>query len=90
MEKALHWVSNGNHASAKGVRFIHEKFLALLKAHGVVPFESVGTVFDPDRHEAIAMAEHEDSEAGTVVDELRRGYFWNNELLRPAQVRVAG
>jgi molecular chaperone GrpE len=90
MEKALHWVSNGNHPSAKGVRFIHEKLLALPRAHGVLPFESVGTVFDPDRHEAIAMAENEDGEPGTVVDELRCGYLWNNELLRPAQVRVAG
>jgi molecular chaperone GrpE len=90
MEKALHWVSNGNQPSAKGVRFIHQKLLTLLAANGVVPFESAGTAFNPDRHEAVAMAEHEDSEAGTVVDELRRGYLWNNELLRPAQVRVAG
>jgi molecular chaperone GrpE len=89
MEKALHWVSNGNQASAKGVRFIHQKLLALLKTHGVVPFDSVGTAFNPDRHEAVAMAEHEDGEPGAVVDELRRGYLWKNELLRTAQVRVA-
>jgi molecular chaperone GrpE len=90
MEKALHWVSNGNQPSSKGVRFIHQKLLALLTANGVLSFESVGTAFDPDRHEAIAMTEHEDLEPGTVVDELRRGYLWNNELLRAAQVRVAG
>ena len=90
MEKALHWVSNGNQPSAKGVRFIHQKLLALLAANGVVPFDSVGTAFNHDRHEAIAVAEDEDREAGTVVDELRRGYLWKNELLRPAQVRVAG
>lgn len=90
MEKALHWVSNGNQPSAKGVRFIHQKLLALLAANGVLPFESVGTAFNHDRHEAIAMAEHEDLEPGTVVDELRRGYLWNNQLLRTAQVRVVG
>jgi molecular chaperone GrpE len=89
MEKALHWVSNGNQPSAKGVRFIHQKLLALLKAHGVVSFESVGTAFTPDRHEAVALAENEGSEEGIVLDELRRGYLWNNELLRAAQVRVA-
>ena len=36
------------------------------------------------------MADHETLEPGTVIDELRRGYLWNNQLLRPAQVRVAG
>jgi molecular chaperone GrpE len=90
MEKALHWVSNEKQPFAKGVRIIHQKLLALLEAHGVLPFESVGTAFNHDRHEAVAMAEHEDLEPGTIVDELRRGYLWNNELLRSAQVRVAG
>lgn len=90
MEKALHWVSNEKQPFANGVRIIHQKLLALLEGHGVLPFESVGTAFNQDRHEAVAMAEHEDSEPGTVVEELRRGYLWNNELLRPAQVRVAG
>jgi molecular chaperone GrpE (heat shock protein) len=36
------------------------------------------------------MEKHKGSEPGTIIDELRRGYLWNNELLRPAQVRVAG
>jgi molecular chaperone GrpE len=90
MEKALHWVSNEKQPFAKGVRIINQKLLALLEAHGVLPFESVGTAFNHDRHEAVAMAEHEDLEPGTIVDELRRGYLWNNELLRSAQVRVAG
>ncbi len=43
-----------------------------------------------DRHEAFAMVEHAECEPGTVLDELRRGYLWNNILLRAAQVRVAG
>ena len=89
MEKALHSVRNEKQPFAKGVRLIHTKLLALLESHGVLPFESVGTAFDHDRHEAVAMAEHADCEPGIVVDELRRGYLWNSELLRPAQVRVA-
>jgi len=90
MEKALRWVSNGTHASAKGVRFLYEKLLVLLNAHGVTPFDSVGTVFDPDRHEAVATTPDGTVEVGSVVDDLRRGYLWNDVLLRPAQVRVAG
>lgn len=89
LEKALQCAKGDEHAVVRGVRLIHHKCLALLEAHGVRPFESVGTPFDPHRHEAIAVADQEDREPGTVVDELRRGYLWKNELLRAAQVRVA-
>jgi molecular chaperone GrpE len=90
LEKAMHWASDAEQPVMKGVRIIHKKLLALLETNGVIPFKSLGTVFNHGRHEAVAMAKHEGSEAGTVVDELRRGYLWNNELLRAAQVRVAG
>jgi molecular chaperone GrpE len=90
MEKAMQWASDEEQPFAQGVRIIHQKFLALLETYGVLPFESVGTPFNNNLHEAIAMVKHEGSEPGIVVDELRRGYLWNNELLRAAQVRVAG
>jgi molecular chaperone GrpE len=90
MEKALQWASDEEQPSVKGMRIIHQKLLTLLEKHGVLPFESVSTPFDHNLHEAVAMAKQEGSKPGTVVDELRRGYLWNNQLLRPAQVRVAG
>jgi molecular chaperone GrpE len=90
MEKALQSANDAEQPFVKGMRIIHQEFLALLEKHGVLPFVSVGTPFDHNLHEAVAMAKHEGSEPGTVVDELRRGYLWNNELLRHAQVRVAG
>ena len=90
MEKALQWVSDEGQPFVQGVRIIHQELPALLETHGVLPFESVGTPFNHNLHEAVAMAKHEGSEPGIVVDELRRGYLWNNELLRAAQVRVAG
>ena len=90
LEKALQWTAGEEQPFERGVRIIHQKLLALLETHGVVPFESVGTAFNYHRHEAVAMVEVEDRETGIIVDELRRGYLWKNELLRPAQVRVAG
>ena len=55
-----------------------------------VPFECIGKPFDHNLHEAVAMTKRKGNKPGTVVDELRRGYLLNNELLRPTQVRVAG
>jgi molecular chaperone GrpE len=90
MEKALQCASDTEQPFVKGVQIIYKKLLALLATYGVIPFESMGTPFNHDLHQAVDMTEHRDIEPGTVVDELRRGYLWNNELLRPAQVRVAG
>jgi molecular chaperone GrpE len=89
MEKALEWASGEEQPVVKGVQIIHKKLLALLETNGILPFKSADTPFNHELHEAVAMTEHEDCEPGTVVDELRRGYLWNNSLLRPAQVRVA-
>jgi molecular chaperone GrpE len=89
MEKALQCASDEEEPFVQGVRIIHKKLLALLEMQGVLSFESVGTLFNHDLHEAVAMADNAESETGTVVDELCRGYLWKNELLRAAQVRVA-
>ena len=89
MEKAIQYASDSEQPVVKGVRIIHQKLLALLEAHGVRAIESAGKQFDHNLHEAVAVSDDDGSEEGIVVDELRRGYLWNNELLRPAQVRVA-
>jgi molecular chaperone GrpE len=89
LDKSLKWAGDEEQPAVQGLRISRDKLLALLETHGVLPFESVGKQFNHDLHEAVAMAEDEGADSGTVVDELRRGYTWNNVLLRPAQVRVA-
>lgn len=89
LENAMRWASGKKEPFERGVRNIHKKILSLLESHGVIPFVSIGIPFNHNLHEAVAMTRHEGSEPGIVVGELRRGYFWNNELLRTAQVRVA-
>jgi molecular chaperone GrpE len=90
LEKALQWASDGEEQPlVQSMRLIYKKLLALLETQDVRPFDSVGKRFTPDLHEAIAVVDDEDVESGTIVDDLRRGYLWKNELLRPTQVRVA-
>ena len=88
--RSLQCANDAEQPLVKGVEIIYQKLLALLETNGALPFESVGTPFDHTLHEAVAMAKHKGRKPGTVIDELRRGYLWNNELLRAAQVRVAG
>jgi molecular chaperone GrpE len=89
IEKALKHAKDSEQPFVKGLQIIQKKFLALLRTQGVLAFESIGTTFDHNLQEAVALEKQKGSEPGTVIDELRRGYLWNNELLRPAQVRVA-
>lgn len=89
LEHALQWASKREKPLADGLRNILQKLLALLENHGVRPFDSVGKMFTPELHKAVAVAKRKDVEPGTVVEELRRGYLFKNELLRPAEVRVA-
>lgn len=72
-----------------GIELIHKQLLLLLEKRGVTPIDSLGSEFDPEFHQAVAMVTTEDFRDGEVVEELRRGYILRNRLLRPSMVKVA-
>jgi molecular chaperone GrpE len=88
-DRALDHVDESPDSVAAGLHGMQRRLTSMLEAEGVKSFESVGQPFDPTRHEAMATVQDGGSEPGTVVDEAGRGYLWNDELLRPARVRVA-
>jgi molecular chaperone GrpE len=88
-DRALVHIDESPDSVAAGLYGMQRQLSRVLEAEGVKSFESVGRSFDPTRHEAIATVRDFDGPSGTVVDEAGRGYLWNEELLRPARVRVA-
>ncbi|MFZ1290565.1 MAG: nucleotide exchange factor GrpE [Melioribacteraceae bacterium] len=90
IEKAMKCVDDKKQVSITVLSLIHKKFLIFLESRGILPFISVGSKFDHNIHDAVDMIVQEGSEQGIVYDEICRGYLWNNELLRPAKVRVTG
>jgi molecular chaperone GrpE len=51
--------------------------------------ESIGQDFDPDMHEAIAEIPAPDAaSAGKVLDEVQKGYYLNDKIIRFAKVVV--
>jgi molecular chaperone GrpE len=88
-ERALAHVNDSPESVVSGLRTIRRRLASVLEAQGVTSFESVGQAFDPAVHEAIGTVQSDQQEAGTVLDELSRGYHWGDEVLRPARVRVA-
>jgi molecular chaperone GrpE len=73
----------------EGVELLYKQMLDALSRAGAVPINAEGKQFDPHLHEALSREETSDSEEGTVLRELRRGYLFRDRLLRPAQVIVA-
>ena len=88
-DRALVHIDESPESVATGLHGMQRRLTSLLEAEGVKPFESVGERFDPNRHEAVATVRDFAGARGTVVDESARGYFWNDNLLRAARVRVA-
>lgn len=74
----------------KGLRLTYWQLKALLGDEGVKPIESLGKPFDPRLHEAVDIDVSGKAAPGTVTSELQRGYYYQDDVLRPAQVRVAG
>jgi len=88
-ERAFAYASTAPESLLAGTRVIHQRLRDLLQAQGVVPYKSVGEPFDTALHEAVDAIKTEQAPSGVVLDELSHGYRWDNEVLRPARVRVA-
>jgi len=72
----------------QGLHSLYNQLSKVVMMQGLKPFDSLGCSFDPTIHEAIATLPPDGGRSGLVVEEHRRGYYWHDELLRPAQVTV--
>lgn len=71
-----------------GLNLSVKMFVDMLTKFGVEILNPVNDVFDPAKHEAIAMQESADQVPGTVLAVIQKGYALNNRILRPARVVV--
>lgn len=73
----------------KGVDLIYKKFTKLLESRGVKPIESEGKPFDVDLHDALMQTPKDNIEPNTVIEEVEKGYIYNDKVIRHAKVVVA-
>jgi len=74
----------------EGVEMIYKQFGDLLKTKGVTSVPALGEKFDPVKHEAVAWEEtNEESEDNIIKKEIRKGYYLQDKVIRPAMVVVA-
>ena len=74
----------------KGFEIIVKNFKKILSEEGVEIMNSEGEKFDPYKHEVILVEEERDDlPENTIIEELEKGYYFNNKVLRPAKVKIS-
>jgi len=73
----------------EGVMLVFNKLKSLLNAKGLKPMETINKDFNPDIHEAITEIPAPSEELkGKVIDEIQKGYYLNDKIIRYAKVVV--
>jgi molecular chaperone GrpE len=82
-------LQEAHEAAREGMRIIVRRVDRLLAERRVMLAETVGRRFDPRIAAAVATVAGPALADGQVVEEVRPGFLWEDELLRPAEVIVA-
>lgn len=73
----------------EGIELVSHKFMNTLTAKGLKPMESIGQPFNPDLHEAITNIPAPNEEMkDKVIDEVEKGYYLGDKVIRFAKVIV--
>ncbi len=73
----------------QGIEMIHKQITSVLEQEGVGRIATEEEEFDPEYHEAVEQVETDEYESGTIIEEMQKGYTFQDEVLRPALVKVA-
>ena len=73
----------------EGVSLVFNKFRNVLQGKGLKPMESIGEEFDVEKHDAITEIPAPTSALkGKVVDEVTKGYYLNDKIIRHAKAII--
>ncbi|MEH2172147.1 nucleotide exchange factor GrpE [Nostoc sp.] len=81
--------SEGEMTMHKSYQGVYKQLVDSLKRLGVSPMRPEGQEFDPNLHEAVMREPTDEHPEGTVLEELVRGYYLGDRVLRHAMVKVA-
>lgn len=87
-EKQLQ-TSNDIEQIKQGVQLVFGKLRTVMQSKGLKAMESINTTFDVEKHEAITEipAPNEDMK-DKILDEVQKGYYLNDKIIRFAKVVV--
>jgi len=81
--------ANEGKGLSEGIVLIQQKMKGTLEQRGLKAMDAAGSAFDADLHEAITNITVEDpAMKGKIVDEVEKGYWLHDKVLRYAKVVV--
>ena len=89
-ERATKALENTSDVEAvkEGMKLIQTKLIKTLDGKGLKAIESIGKDFNVEQHEAITEIQAAPDMAGKVIDEVEKGYYLNDKIIRFAKVVV--
>lgn len=75
-------------ALKEGVQLVYNKLVKILQLKGVKPMDVKDQPFDVELHECITQFPAGEDKKGIVLDEVEKGYFMNEKVIRYAKVVV--
>jgi molecular chaperone GrpE len=73
----------------EGIQLVFSKLRSNLQGKGLKAMQSIHTDFDVEKHEAITEVPVQDPALkGKVIDEVQKGYYLNDKIIRFAKVVV--
>ncbi|MHA1384567.1 MAG: nucleotide exchange factor GrpE [Candidatus Helarchaeota archaeon] len=90
-EITLNAIKNENNDKKiiEGFEIIHKKLIEFLEKEGVKSIKTVGEKFDPFLHEALLSEKTDEFPENTILQEIKKGYYLKDKVLRPALVKIA-
>ncbi len=73
----------------QGVKMIHKQICSVLQQEGVEEIRTEDQEFDPEFHEAVEQVDTDEYDSGMIIEEMQKGYTYQDEVLRPSLVVVA-
>ena len=71
------------------IEIIHKDTISIFKKNNIEQIKSINEKLDPNLHQAMMEIEDDSKEAGTIVQEIQKGFTMKNRLLRPSLVGVS-
>ena len=72
----------------EGIEIVKKDLVSIFKKNNIEAIECLNKKFDPNFHQAMLEIEDNTKEAGTVIQEIQKGYMMKDRLLRPSLVGV--
>lgn len=86
LERAILSADDEN-SVVKGVKMVADQLYEELQKRGLEKIEVEGEEFDPNLHKAVETQEHDEHKK--VLEQKRKGYMFNDKVLREAEVVVS-